>query len=128
IGEIIEGYGAVARRMAEAGADGVEIVASHGYLPAQFLNPKVNRRDDRYGGSLENRLRFTTEVIASIRKAVPQTMIVGIRFSGDELDADGLGEDETIAMARLIQNDVDYLHAIAGTSAASAGAVHIAPP
>jgi NADPH-dependent 2,4-dienoyl-CoA reductase/sulfur reductase-like enzyme len=118
----------VARRMAEAGADGVEIVASHGYLPAQFLNPKVNRRDDRYGGSLENRLRFTTEVIASIRKAVPQAMIVGIRFSGDELDADGLGEDETIAMARLIKDDVDYLNAIAGTSAASAGAVHIAPP
>jgi 2,4-dienoyl-CoA reductase-like NADH-dependent reductase (Old Yellow Enzyme family) len=128
IEEIIAGYGAVARRMAEAGADGVEIVASHGYLPAQFLNPKVNRRDDRYGGSLENRLRFTTEVIASIRKAVPATMIVGIRFSGDELDADGLGEDETIAMARLIKDDVDYLNAIAGTSAASAGAVHIAPP
>jgi 2,4-dienoyl-CoA reductase-like NADH-dependent reductase (Old Yellow Enzyme family) len=128
IGEIIEGYGAVARRMAEAGADGVEIVASHGYLPAQFLNPKVNQRDDRYGGSLENRLRFTTEVIASIRKAVPETMILGIRFSGDELDADGLGEDETIAMARLIKDEVDYLNVIAGTSAASAGAVHIVPP
>ncbi len=44
IGEIVEGYGATARRMAEAGADGVEIVASHGYLPAQFMNPKVNLR------------------------------------------------------------------------------------
>jgi 2,4-dienoyl-CoA reductase-like NADH-dependent reductase (Old Yellow Enzyme family) len=128
IEEIIEGYAAVAGRMAEAGADGVEIVASHGYLPAQFLNPKVNRRDDRYGGSLENRLRFTTEVIASIRKAVPETMIVGIRFSGDELDVDGLGEDETIAMARLIKDEADYLNVIAGTSAASAGAVHIVPP
>jgi 2,4-dienoyl-CoA reductase-like NADH-dependent reductase (Old Yellow Enzyme family) len=128
IEEIIEGYAAVARRMSEAGADGVEIVASHGYLPAQFLNPKVNRRDDRYGGSLENRLRFTTEVIASIRKTVPESTIVGIRFSGDELDADGLGEEETIAMARLIKDEVDYLNVIAGTSAASAGAVHIVPP
>ena len=45
IGEIVEGYGATARRMAEAGADGVEIVASHGYLPAQFLNPNTNERD-----------------------------------------------------------------------------------
>ncbi|MGH6874281.1 MAG: FAD-dependent oxidoreductase, partial [Aestuariivirgaceae bacterium] len=59
---------------------------------------------------------------------VPETMIVGIRFSGDELDADGLGEDQTIAMARLIKDDVDYLNVIAGTSAASAGAVHIVPP
>jgi 2,4-dienoyl-CoA reductase-like NADH-dependent reductase (Old Yellow Enzyme family) len=128
IAEIIEGYGAVARRMAEAGADGVEIVASHGYLPAQFLNARVNRREDEYGGSLENRLRFTREVIRSIRRAVPDKMIVGIRFSGDELDADGLAEDDTIAMARLIKDDVDYLNVIAGTSAASAGAVHIVPP
>jgi 2,4-dienoyl-CoA reductase-like NADH-dependent reductase (Old Yellow Enzyme family) len=128
IAGILEGYGSVARRMAEAGADGVEIVASHGYLPAQFLNPHVNRREDRYGGSLENRLRFTREAIASVRKAVPANTIVGIRFSGDELDAAGLGEDETIAMARLIKDDVDYLNVIAGTSAASAGAVHIVPP
>jgi 2,4-dienoyl-CoA reductase-like NADH-dependent reductase (Old Yellow Enzyme family) len=128
IGEIIEGYAAVARRMTEAGADGVEIVASHGYLPAQFLNPRVNRREDRYGGSLVNRLRFTREVIASVRKGVPDHAIVGLRFSGDELDADGLSEDETIAMARLIKGEVDYLNVIAGTSAASAGAVHITPP
>jgi 2,4-dienoyl-CoA reductase-like NADH-dependent reductase (Old Yellow Enzyme family) len=128
IAEIIEGYGRVAWRMTEAGADGVEIVASHGYLPAQFLNPKVNRRDDRYGGELANRLRFTREAIASVRKMVPAHCIVGLRFSGDEVDADGLSEDETLAMARLIKDDVDYLNVIAGTSAASAGAVHIAPP
>jgi 2,4-dienoyl-CoA reductase-like NADH-dependent reductase (Old Yellow Enzyme family) len=128
IAEIIEGYGAVARRMAEAGADGLEIVASHGYLPAQFLNPRVNYREDRYGGSLENRLRFTREAIAAVRKAVPPDLIVGLRFSGDELDADGLTENETIAMARLIKGELDYLNVIAGTSAASAGAVHIVPP
>ena len=51
IGEIVDGFGTAARRMRDAGADGVEIVASHGYLPAQFLNPRVNRRDDAYGGS-----------------------------------------------------------------------------
>jgi 2,4-dienoyl-CoA reductase-like NADH-dependent reductase (Old Yellow Enzyme family) len=128
IEEIIAGYGATARRMVEAGADGVEIVASHGYLPAQFLNPRVNRRDDRYGGTLDNRLRFTREIIQSVRRSVPQHAILGIRFSGDELDADGLSEDETISMARLIKDEVDYLNVIAGTSAASAGAVHIVPP
>ena len=128
IAEIIDGYGAVARRMAEAGADGLEIVASHGYLPAQFLNPRVNRRTDAYGGSLENRLRFTREAIAAVRQTVPAEMVVGMRFSGDELDADGLDENETIAMARLIKGELDYLNVIAGTSAASAGAVHIVPP
>lgn len=128
IEEIVEGYGAVARRMIEAGADGVEIVGSHGYLPAQFLNPRVNRRDDRYGGTLDNRLRFTREVITSVRRSVPEHTIVGLRFSGDELDADGMSEDETISMARLIKDEVDYLNVIAGTSAASAGAVHIVPP
>ncbi len=72
VDEIIEGYGAAARRMAEAGADGVEIVASHGYLPAQFLSRRVNRRDDRYGGSFDNRLRFMREVAAAVRRQAPR--------------------------------------------------------
>jgi len=58
IDAIVHGYGDAARRMQTAGLDGVEIVASHGYLPAQFLNPRVNLRDDAYGGELDGRLRF----------------------------------------------------------------------
>ena len=128
IEDIIAGYGSVAGRMAEAGADGVEIVASHGYLPAQFLSPKVNRRNDDYGGSLENRLRFTREVIAAIRNATPREFIVGLRFSADEFDADGMDEAESLGMARLVKDEIDYFNVIAGTSAASGGAVHIVPP
>ena len=64
-----------------AGLDGVEIVASHGYLPAQFLNPRVNVRDRPYGGSPENRLRFLREVIASVRDQVGRDFVVGIRIS-----------------------------------------------
>ena len=60
--EIVSGYGDAAARLMAAGLDGCEIVASHGYLPAQFLNPNVNKREDAYGGSLENRLRFLREV------------------------------------------------------------------
>ena len=70
IAEVVEGYGIAARRLRGAGLDGLEIVASHGYLPAQFLNPRVNRREDEYGGSFENRLRFLREVIASVRAHV----------------------------------------------------------
>ena len=64
IGEIVRGYGEAAARLRQAGLDGVEIVASHCYLPSQFLNPRINRREDEYGGSLENRLRFLRETIA----------------------------------------------------------------
>ncbi|MBL8894771.1 MAG: FAD-dependent oxidoreductase [Rhizobiales bacterium] len=127
IGEIVEGYGATAARMALAGADGVEIVASHGYLPAQFMNAKVNRRDDDYGGTLENRLRFTREAIARVRASTPEGFIVGMRFSGDEKDAEGLEETETLAIARALSRELDYLNVIAGTSASASGAVHIVP-
>jgi len=126
--EIIEGYGQVARRMAEAGADGVEIVGSHGYLPAQFLNPRVNRRADRFGGSLENRIRFIRETAQAARKEVPEDFIIGIRRSGDEIDADGIHEDESMAACRLLKDDLDYFNVIAGTSASQGGAIHIVPP
>ena len=127
IAEIVDGFGQTARRMAEAGADGVEIVASHGYLPAQFLNPKVNRRTDQYGGPLENRLRFSREVIAAIRSQVPPEFIVGLRMSGDEHDEDGMVEDDSVAIARALAPQLDYLNVIAGTSATASGAAHIVP-
>ena len=127
IGEIVDGYGQTARRMAEAGADGVEIVASHGYLPAQFMNRNVNHRTDPYGGTDENRLRFTCEAIAAIRAQVPSEFIVGLRMSGNEHDEDGMTEDDSVAIARALAPDLDYLNVIAGTSATVSGAVHIVP-
>ena len=87
--ELVEGFGDAARRMAEAGADGVEIVGSHGYLPSQFWSSKVNRREDRYGGSFDKRLTFTREVIAAIRARVPKDMIVGLRVA-PETEREGL--------------------------------------
>jgi len=127
IGEIVDGFAQAARRMAEAGADGVEIVASHGYLPAQFMNPKVNRREDQYGGSFDNRMRFTREAVAAIRAQVPAEFIVGMRMSGDEHDEDGMVEEDSVAIARALVPELDYLNVIAGTSATASGATHIAP-
>ncbi|MGE0008369.1 MAG: FAD-dependent oxidoreductase [Parvibaculaceae bacterium] len=126
--DIVEGYGAAARRMAEAGADGVEIVASHGYLPAQFLSAAVNFRDDEFGGSPENRLRFLRRVSAAVRRQVPGNVIVGIRISSSEHDMDGFADDETLAICRALKDEFDYFNVIAGTSASAAGAVHIVPP
>ena len=125
IDEIIEGYAAAARRMAKAGVDGVELVASHGYLPAQFLNPRVNCRDDDYGGNLDNRLRFLRRAIAACRAEIG---LVGLRISGDEKDPDGLTEPETLEAITACAVDLDYVNVIAGTSASAGGAVHIVPP
>ena len=128
IAEIVDGYGAAARRLAEAGADGVEVVASHGYLPAQFLNPKVNTREDEYGGPLANRLRIFRQIAASIRGQAPATLIAGLRISGDEFDSNGCNEEQTLAACLEIKDEFDYFNVIGGTSASASGAVHIAPP
>ncbi|MDH3667029.1 MAG: FAD-dependent oxidoreductase [Paracoccaceae bacterium] len=128
IGEIVAGYAAGAARIREAGIDGVEIVASHGYLPAQFLNPRVNLREDDYGGSFDNRLRFLREVVEEVRKSVGGDFVVGLRISGDEKDADGLTEAETLPALAALAPSLDYVNVIAGTSSSIGGATHIVPP
>ncbi len=128
IGAIVAGYASAAARIAQAGLDGVEFVASHGYLPAQFLNPRVNRRTDDYGGSAANRLRFLRECLEAMRRAVPDDFIIGMRISSDERDEGGLQSEEVIASCTALQPLLDYVNVTAGTSATSGGAVHIVPP
>ncbi|TLP74933.1 FAD-dependent oxidoreductase [Pseudomonas nitroreducens] len=128
IDEIVQGYADAARRLHAAGIDGVEVVASHGYLPAQFLNPRVNRRSDGYNGDLDARLRFTREVIAAVRAATDSDFIIGLRISADERDPEGLTEDESLQGVKGLQNSLDYVHIVAGTSASLGGAIHIVPP
>jgi 2,4-dienoyl-CoA reductase-like NADH-dependent reductase (Old Yellow Enzyme family)/thioredoxin reductase len=128
IDAIVHGYGDAARRMQSGGLDGVEIVASHGYLPAQFLNARVNLRDDAYGGDLDGRLRFLREVIADIRSKVSGGFVVGLRISAAEIDEQGLNEDETFDALTQLGTSIDYVHLTLGTSATLGGAIHIAPP
>jgi 2,4-dienoyl-CoA reductase-like NADH-dependent reductase (Old Yellow Enzyme family) len=130
IAEVVAGYGDAARRMAEAGLDGVEIVASHGYLPAQFLNPRVNRRDDEYGGEASGRRRFIEEIIADIRAKTDPGLVVGMRISGDEKSHDGLtvAEADGACIALDQGGGLDYFNIIAGSSATLGGSIHIVPP
>ncbi|WP_404939635.1 FAD-dependent oxidoreductase [Pseudomonas sp. JDS08PS003] len=128
IDEIIQGYADAARRLHQAGLDGVELVASHGYLPAQFINPRVNRRSDGYNGELEQRLRFIREILDAMRASTDADFIIGLRISADERDPEGLTEDESLAAVQLLQGQLDYVHIVAGTSASLGGAVHIVPP
>jgi 2,4-dienoyl-CoA reductase-like NADH-dependent reductase (Old Yellow Enzyme family) len=128
IREIIDGYGSAARRLQQGGLDGVEIVASHGYLPAQFLNPRVNLRADEYGGTFENRLRFIREIIAAIRRECGEELIVGMRISGDEKDYAGLQDGEALEAMVALEGTLDFYNIVVGSSASFGGAIHIAAP
>jgi 2,4-dienoyl-CoA reductase-like NADH-dependent reductase (Old Yellow Enzyme family) len=128
INAIVAGYAAAAQRLYRAGLDGVEIVASHGYLPAQFINPRVNQRSDDYNGDLQQRLRFVREVLDAVRASTAADFIIGLRISADERDPQGLTEDESLAAVQALQSQLDYVHIVAGTSASLGGAVHIVPP
>lgn len=130
IRDIVKAYGDGARRMVEAGLDGVEYMVSMGYLPAQFVNPRANRREDDYGGSFENHMRFLVESLKAIRDAVGSGRVVGMRISVDELDHGGLSPDESRQVARSLARDglVDYVNVIGGSGASVGGAIHIVPP
>ncbi|WOX26385.1 FAD-dependent oxidoreductase [Streptomyces solicathayae] len=130
IREVVAGYGQAARRLREAGLDGVEIVASHGYLPAQFLSPHVNRRTDGWGGESEGRLRFLREALRGAREQAGPGFAVGLRVSGDEHSHDGL--DTALVLDTVERLDaeglLDYVSVCAGSSSSLSGAEHIAPP
>lgn len=127
IRDIVAGFGQTASYLAEAGFDGFEIVASHGYLPAQFLNPRVNLRNDAYGGDFERRLTFLRDVIAAVRRAAGDR-VVGVRISGSEMSDDGLSDEDILAACKAVAEDIDYLSVVAGTSATLGSSVHITPP
>ncbi len=100
IREIVEGFGAAAARLERAGLDGCEIVASHGYLPSQFLNPRTNLRTDAYGGDPERRLRFLRDALAAARAATRPGFVVGLRISIGEVTPDGLDRGRGAGGAR----------------------------
>ncbi|HCH23686.1 MAG TPA: oxidoreductase [Oceanospirillaceae bacterium] len=125
IAEVVAGYAGAAWRMQQAGIDGVEIVASHGYLPAQFLSAATNLRTDAYG---QDRLLFVQQVIAAIRATCGDDFCVGLRITGNDYDASGLAPEEALAAAVAMQDKLDYISLNGGTSNNFAGAVHIVPP
>lgn len=129
IKEIVTSHGDGAARMAEAGLDGVEIISSMGYLASQFINPRLNRRTDEYGGSFENRMRFVREVAADIRAKVGNDKILGLRISADEMDEEGLTMEESSAACAALDEDgvLDYLNIVLGSTATYTGWQHIIP-
>jgi 2,4-dienoyl-CoA reductase-like NADH-dependent reductase (Old Yellow Enzyme family)/thioredoxin reductase len=130
IHEIVEAYGHAARRLAAAGYDGIEVIASLGLLVAQFLNPVSNRRTDLYGGSRENRMRFLAEALEQVRRAIGEGRALGIRISAEEVEADGLPQDEVLEICRSLaaRGLVDYANVTIGSMAGLGGSIHVVPP
>jgi 2,4-dienoyl-CoA reductase-like NADH-dependent reductase (Old Yellow Enzyme family) len=128
--EIVDSFGAAAERYMKAGFDGVEVMASHGLLLAQFLNPRVNRRVDEYGGELDNRMHLLRDTIASVRKRTDDSFAVGIRISGDELSFGGLEPEEVVEICARLDEDgeLDFIDVIGGSMTGLAGSVHVVPP
>ena len=108
-------FAAAARRVQKGGFDGIELL-SHSHLLGQFLSPLTNQRDDEYGGSLENRLRFTMQVLEAVRAEVGPEFILSMRITGDELTPGGLTADDCVEVARRLQDcgHVDLLNVLAG--------------
>ncbi len=115
IARVVADYARAAARCEEGGLDGIECL-SGGHLIGQFLSPAMNRRTDSYGGSLENRCRFGLEVFEAIRKAVGEDFLVGFRFVVDEGWQEGLGFEESLAIAKIFEasGTIDFFNAIYG--------------
>lgn len=98
----------------EAGIDMVLVHGGHGWLLGQFMSPTMNHRTDKWGGSLENRMRFPLLVIEKIREKCGPRLLIEYRMSGSELIAGGYDIDEGIEMAKLLDGKVDIIHVSAG--------------
>ncbi|AHE56314.1 NADH:flavin oxidoreductase/NADH oxidase [Sphingomonas sanxanigenens] len=96
-------FAEAAKRAARLGIDAVQIHVAHGYLLHQFLSPLSNRREDEYGGSLENRMRFPLEVFDAVRAAFPAERAVTVRVSGSDWVEGGWDAEGTIAFARALE-------------------------
>ncbi len=128
IARIIQDYADAAERMYAAGVDGLELEA-YGHLMDQFWSPATNTLDAPYGGPLENRVRFTLEVIQAIRKRVGPDFILGVRGVADEVRPGGLTQDEGLGIARYLAKSgmVDFLNIIRGHIDTDAGLTDVIP-
>lgn len=103
LARVREAFASAAARAGRLGLDAVQLHGAHGYLLHQFLSPLSNRRDDEYGGSLENRMRFPLEVFDAVRAAFPAARPVSMRVSGTDWAEGGWDIEQTIAFAAALE-------------------------
>jgi 2,4-dienoyl-CoA reductase-like NADH-dependent reductase (Old Yellow Enzyme family) len=116
IAQVTEGFAHAAEFLDKAGYDGIELHGAHGYLLAQFLSESTNQRTDKYGGSLENRLRLTLEIAEEVRKRVSKNFIVGMKINSVEFQEKGFSPEEAKGLCQALEKArFDYVELSGGT-------------
>ncbi len=127
LARIRDAFADAARRAARLGIDAVQLHGAHGYLLHEFLSPLSNRRDDAYGGSLENRMRFPLEIFDAVRAAFPADRPVTMRVSGTDWVEGGWDSEQTVAFAKALEaRGCDAIHVSSGGLSA-AQAIPVGP-
>jgi N-methyl-L-proline demethylase len=128
IARIIKDYADAAERMQAAGLDGIELQA-YGHLMDQFWSPLTNTLESPYGGSLDDRLKFSFDVFTAIRRRVGTEFIVGVRYTGDELLDAGLSKEDGLEISRRLKKSgmVDFLNIVRGHIDTDAGLTDLIP-
>lgn len=125
---ILAGFVSTAQRCQEAGLDGIELMV-YGHFLDSFWTPYWNHRDDEYGGSYENRMRYPLKVISAIREAVGPDFIVGARMTFDEEREPGLRPEEALRVADdITKAGIDFISLIRGSNATEAASTRLIPP
>lgn len=112
--EIIQRYANTAAILKDAGFTGVQIHGAHGYLVNQFLSPLSNIRQDKWGGSIENRARFVLEILRSIRKTVGKDFPIGIKLNSADFQRGGFTEEESMEVVKMLSTEGIDLIEISG--------------
>ncbi|KQR92530.1 oxidoreductase [Chryseobacterium sp. Leaf180] len=115
----VENFRAAAKRAVDAGFDLIEIHAAHGYLIHQFLSPLSNVREDRYGGSFENRIRFLVEIVDAVNEELNENVALFVRISGTEYAENGWDLDESVKLAKVLKE-----HSVDLVDVSSGGNIH----
>jgi 2,4-dienoyl-CoA reductase-like NADH-dependent reductase (Old Yellow Enzyme family) len=115
IAAVVAAFADGARRAIDAGARIIELHAAHGYLLHQFLSPLSNRREDRYGGTFDNRTRILRETVDAVRRVMPERDVLFVRISGTDWAEGGWTADDSVALARqLMPMGVDLFDCSSG--------------
>lgn len=121
IQDLIQRFVTTAKKAEQAGFDGVQIHAAHGYLLAQFLSPLTNKRDDQWGGSIENRARLLLEVVKAVRAAVKPNFAVTIKLNSADFQRGGFDVDDALNVVKMLSElQVDFVELSGGSYEAPA--------
>jgi 2,4-dienoyl-CoA reductase-like NADH-dependent reductase (Old Yellow Enzyme family)/thioredoxin reductase len=125
--EVANNWAETAKNAKEIGFDMVMLHFGHGWLPAQFLSPLFNKRNDEYGGSFENRIKFPKMIIDRVREKVGPDFIIDMRISASECVEGGIEFKDVLKFIQLVEDKIDMVHISAGLDMIREGNVHMAP-